>query len=228
MNTISAFSNTLYATQNDLLKTDKSTSQSANFKLLADFEPIKSIKNTADGGMLLEWFVPNASQNYFSSLENGINLGFVSEDEFKKSLSYLSNLMKEVANFVKAEQGQSQLALDLHLMQGGDLLDEYYKMEEFIAQSALISPDIEVANGIYTVTQSFFDFVADKIVGLPKDEIVKNLNIIKSYIQNKTQPRDIINAQKAQYTQNMLENLKQKLDKDLGGENLLKRFLGEI
>ena len=158
------------------LDTNNSNSR---FEMLVASEPLRSVQKTADGGTLVEWFNPaliGKGSAYLTSLidSNSSVSNTPSRSEFEKAVKNISALIKEIKNFIRQEQGESQLNFDLNAMQKGDFESEIYtNMQAYSGE--------DYAN-LWIGAKMFFDYVGGKISGLPQDEINTNIATIQSYL----------------------------------------------
>mgnify|MGYP004642328057 CR=1 FL=1 len=208
------------------LDTNNSNSR---FEMLVASEPLRSVQKTADGGTLVEWFNPaliGKGSAYLTSLidSNSSVSNTPSRSEFEKAVKNISALIKEIKNFIRQEQGESQLNFDLNAMQKGDFESEIYtNMQAYSGE--------DYAN-LWIGVKMFFDYVSGKISGLPQDEINANIATIQSYLvsTNATNNKIKLNQDTLNLrfdTQNFKTNsndslLKALLNSASNDENLLK------
>ena len=197
--------------------------------MLVASEPLRSVQKTADGGTLVEWFNPaliGKGSAYLTSLidSNSSVSNTPSRSEFEKAVKNISALIKEIKNFIRQEQGESQLNFDLNAMQKGDFESEIYtNMQAYSGE--------DYAN-LWIGVKMFFDYVSGKISGLPQDEINANIATIQSYLvsTNATNNKIKLNQDTLNLrfdTQNFKTNsndslLKALLNSVSNDENLLK------
>ena len=221
---------TLKPTQQTSGNLDTNNSNS-HFEMLVASEPLRSVQKTADGGTLVEWFNPaliGKGSAYLASLINSNSSvsSTPNKDEFEKAVKNISTLIKEIKNFICQEQGKSQLNFDLNAMQKGDFESEIYtNMQAYSGE--------DYAN-LWIGAKMFFDYVSDKISGLPQSEIDKNIATIQSYLVSTSPNKNTLtNTQNALKFSLSSENLKANAQDSLlkvllnslsNDENLLKNL----
>lgn len=196
-----------------------------HFTMLVESENVTSIisSQSANGDTIIGMWSPmirekgaQETSRYLSNLINS-NSKVVqkpSKAEFERAVKNISALMNELKNFVRSEQGYSQLSVDLQYLAP----DDYERMlYENMQKSSNDSYD-----SLWMGAQIFFDFLNDKVGGLPKDEINAYISTIQAYLVATK-----LNANELKLTQNSLnfnsENLKLNSNGSLLKE-LLKSF----
>ena len=218
------------STQQSEISTPNSTNlslQNSNhrFTMLVESENVTSIisSQSANGDTIIGMWSPmirekgaQETSRYLSNLINS-NSKVVqkpSKAEFERAVKNISALMNELKNFVRSEQGYSQLSVDLQYLAP----DDYERMlYENMQKSSNDSYD-----SLWMGVQIFFDFLKDKVSGLPKDEINAYISTIQAYLVATK-----LNANELKLTQNSLnfnsENLKLN-----SNDSLLKELLKGI
>lgn len=216
------------STQQSEIFTPNSTNlslQNSNhrFTMLVESENVTSIINSqsANGDTIIGMWNPvirekgaQETSRYLSNLINS-NSKVVqkpSKAEFERAVKNISALMNELKNFVRSEQGYSQLSVDLQYLAPDDYERTLY---ENMQKSSNDSYD-----SLWMGAQIFFDFLNDKVSGLPKDEINAYISTIQAYLVATK-----LNANELKLTQNSLnfnsENLKLN-------DSLLKELLKSV
>ena len=218
------------STQQSEISTPNSTNlslQNSNhrFTMLVESENVTSIisSQSANGDTIIGMWSPmirekgaQETSRYLSNLINS-NSKVVqkpSKAEFERAVKNISALMNELKNFVRSEQGYSQLSVDLQYLAP----DDYERMlYENMQKSSNDSYD-----SLWMGVQIFFDFLKDKVSGLPKDEINAYISTIQAYLVATK-----LNANELKLTQNSLnfnsENLKLN-----SNDSLLKELLKSV
>ena len=193
------------------------------FTMLVESENVTSIisSQSANGDTIIGMWSPmirekgaQETSRYLSNLINS-NSKVVqkpSKAEFERAVKNISALMNELKNFVRSEQGYSQLSVDLQYLAPDDYERTLYESMQTSSNDSYGS--------LWMGAQIFFDFLNDKVSGLPKDEINAYISTIQAYLVATK-----FNANELKLTQNSLkfnsENL--KLNDSLLKE-LLKSF----
>lgn len=137
-----------------------------------------------------------------------------SKAEFERAVKNISALMNELKNFVRSEQGYSQLSVDLQYLAPDDYERTLYESMQTSSNDSYDS--------LWMGAQIFFDFLNDKVGGLPKDEINAYISTIQAYLVATK-----LNANELKLTQNSLnfnsENLKLN-----SNDSLLKELLKSV
>lgn len=218
------------STQQSEIFTPNSTNlslQNSNhrFTMLVESENVTSIINSqsANGDTIIGMWNPvimekgaQETSRYLSNLINS-NSKVVqkpSKAEFERAVKNISALMNELKNFVRSEQGYSQLSVDLQYLAP----DDYERMlYENMQKSSNNNYD-----SLWMGAQIFFDFLNDKVSGLPKDEINDYISTIQAYLVATK-----LNTNELKLTQNSLkfnsENLKLN-----SNDSLLKELLKSV
>lgn len=215
------------STQQSEIFTPNSTNlslQNSNhhFTMLVERENVTSIINSqsANGDTIIGMWNPvirekgaQETSRYLSNLINS-NSKVVqkpSKAEFEKAVKNISALMNELKNFVRSEQGYSQLSVDLQYLAPDDYERTLYESMQTSSNDSL-----------WMGAQIFFDFLNDKVSGLPKDEINAHISTIQAYLVATK-----LNANELKLTQNSLnfnsENLKLN-----SNDSLLKELLKSV
>ena len=218
------------STQQSEIFTPNSTNlslQNSNhrFTMLVERENVTSIisSQSANGDTIIGMWSPmirekgaQETSRYLSNLINS-NSKVVqkpSKAEFERAVKNISVLMNELKNFVRSEQGYSQLSVDLQYLAPDDYERTLY---ENMQKSSNDSYD-----SLWMGAQIFFDFLNDKVGGLPKDEINAYISTIQAYLVATK-----LNANELKLTQNSLnfnsENLKLN-----SNDSLLKALLNSV
>ena len=195
------------------------------FTMLVESENVTSIisSQSANGDTIIGMWSPvirekgaQETSRYLSILINS-NSKVVqkpSKAEFERAVKNISALMNELKNFVRSEQGYSQLSVDLQYLAPDDYERTLY---ENMQKSSNDSYD-----SLWMGAQIFFDFLNDKVGGLPKDEINAYISTIQAYLVATK-----LNANELKLTQNSLnfnsENLKLN-----SNDSLLKELLKSV
>lgn len=195
------------------------------FTMLVERENVTSIisSQSANGDTIIGMWSPmirekgaQETSRYLSNLINS-NSKVVqkpSKAEFERAVKNISVLMNELKNFVRSEQGYSQLSVDLQYLAPDDYERTLY---ENMQKSSNDSYD-----SLWMGAQIFFDFLNDKVGGLPKDEINAYISTIQAYLVATK-----LNANELKLTQNSLnfnsENLKLN-----SNDSLLKELLKSV
>ena len=196
-----------------------------HFTMLVERENVTSIisSQSANGDTIIGVWSPmirekgaQETSRYLSNLINS-NSKVVqkpSKAEFERAVKNISVLMNELKNFVRSEQGYSQLSVDLQYLAPDDYERTLY---ENMQKSSNDSYD-----SLWMGAQIFFDFLNDKVGGLPKDEINAYISTIQAYLVATK-----LNANELKLTQNSLnfnsENLKLN-----SNDSLLKELLKSV
>ncbi len=216
------------STQQSEISTPNSTNlslQNSNhrFTMLVESENVTSIINSqsANGDTIIGMWSPmireKGAQETSRYLSNLINSNSKvaqkpSKAEFERAVKNISALMNELKNFVRSEQGYSQLSVDLQYLAP----DDY---ERTLYENMQTSPNNNY-DSLWMGAQIFFDFLNDKVSGLPKDEINAYISTIQAYLVATK-----LNANELKLTQNSLnfnsENLKLN-------DSLLKELLKSV
>ena len=146
----------------------------------------------------IESLYPSVSQTPFSSALSQ-KQGAVSESAYNEAIKRISELMNELSAFVAAQQGaDSELAYFLDTMSVFFAGQAKFNDENLNAIKNQIndskSDDKDIINAInayFTLGTStaenairFFDYVSDKIKGLPVAQIMQDLSTIKGWWDN--------------------------------------------
>ena len=218
------------STQQSEIFTPNSTNlslQNSNhrFTMLVESENVTSIINSqsANGDTIIGMWSPmirekgaQETSRYLSSLINSNSkvAQKPSKAEFERAVKNISALMNELKNFVRSEQGYSQLSVDLQYLAP----DNY---ERTLYENMQTSPNNNY-DSLWMGAQIFFDFLNDKVGGLPKDEINAYISTIQAYLVATK-----LNANELKLTQNSLnfnsENLKLN-----SNDSLLKELLKSV
>ena len=193
-----------------------------HFTMLVERENVTSIisSQSANGDTIIGMWSPmirekgaQETSRYLSNLINS-NSKVVqkpSKAEFERAVKNISALMNELKNFVRSEQGYSQLSVDLQYLAPDDYERTLYESMQTSSNDSL-----------WMGAQIFFDFLNDKISGLPKDEINAYISTIQAYLVATK-----LNANELKLTQNSLnfnsENLKLN-----SNDSLLKALLNSV
>ena len=203
------------STQQSEIFTPNSTNlslQNSNhrFTMLVESENVTSIINSqsANGDTIIGMWSPmireKGAQETSRYLSNLINSNSKvaqkpSKAEFERAVKNISALMNELKNFVRSEQGYSQLSVDLQYLAPDDYERTLYESMQTSSNDSYDS--------LWMGAQIFFDFLNDKVSGLPKDEINAYISTIQAYLVATK-----LNANELKLTQNSLnfnsENLK--------------------
>ena len=216
------------STQQSEIFTPNSTNlslQNSNhrFTMLVESENVTSIINSqsANGDTIIGMWNPvirekgaQETSRYLSNLINS-NSKVVqkpSKAEFERAVKNISALMNELKNFVRSEQGYSQLSVDLQYLAPDDYERTLYESMQTSSNDSYDS--------LWMGAQIFFDFLNDKVGGLPKDEINAYISTIQAYLVATK-----LNTNELKLTQNSLnfnsENLKLN-------DSLLKELLKSV
>ena len=218
------------STQQSEIFTPNSTNlslQNSNhrFTMLVESENVTSIisSQSANGDTIIGMWSPmireKGAQETSRYLSNLINSNSKvaqkpSKAEFERAVKNISALMNELKNFVRSEQGYSQLSVDLQYLAP----DDY---ERTLYENMQTSPNNNY-DSLWMGAQIFFDFLNDKVGGLPKDEINAYISTIQAYLVATK-----LNANELKLTQNSLnfnsENLKLN-----SNDSLLKELLKSV
>ena len=216
------------STQQSEIFTPNSTNlslQNSNhrFTMLVERENVTSIisSQSANGDTIIGMWSPmirekgaQETSRYLSILINSNSkvAQKPSKAEFERAVKNISALMNELKNFVRSEQGYSQLSVDLQYLAPDDYERTLYESMQTSSNDSYDS--------LWMGAQIFFDFLNDKVGGLPKDEINAYILTIQAYLVATK-----LNTNELKLTQNSLnfnsENL--KLNDSLLKE-LLKSF----
>ena len=216
------------STQQSEIFTPNSTNlslQNSNhrFTMLVESENVTSIisSQSANGDTIIGMWSPmirekgaQETSRYLSSLINSNSkvAQKPSKAEFERAVKNISALMNELKNFVRSEQGYSQLSVDLQYLAP----DDY---ERTLYENMQTSPNNNY-DSLWMGAQIFFDFLKDKVSGLPKDEINAYISTIQAYLVATK-----LNTNELKLTQNSLnfnsENLKLN-------DSLLKELLKSV
>ena len=203
------------STQQSEIFTPNSTNlslQNSNhrFTMLVERENVTSIisSQSANGDTIIGMWSPmireKGAQETSRYLSNLINSNSKvaqkpSKAEFERAVKNISALMNELKNFVRSEQGYSQLSVDLQYLAPDDYERTLYESMQTSSNDSYDS--------LWMGAQIFFDFLNDKVSGLPKDEINAYISTIQAYLVATK-----LNANELKLTQNSLnfnsENLK--------------------
>ena len=218
------------STQQSEISTPNSTNlslQNSNhhFTMLVESENVTSIisSQSANGDTIIGMWSPmirekgaQETSRYLSNLINS-NSKVVqkpSKAEFERAVKNISALMNELKNFVRSEQGYSQLSVDLQYLAP----DDYERMlYENMQKSSNDSYD-----SLWMGVQIFFDFLKDKVSGLPKDEINAYISTIQAYLVATK-----LNANELKLAQNSLNFNSENLKLNSNG-SLLKELLKSV
>ena len=218
------------STQQSEIFTPNSTNlslQNSNhrFTMLVERENVTSIisSQSANGDTIIGMWNPmireKGAQETSRYLSNLINSNSKvaqkpSKAEFERAVKNISALMNELKNFVRSEQGYSQLSVDLQYLAPDDYERTLYESMQTSSNDSYDS--------LWMGAQIFFDFLNDKVSGLPKDEINAYISTIQAYLVATK-----LNTNELKLTQNSLnfnsENLKLNSNDSLLKE-LLKSF----
>ena len=218
------------STQQSEISTPNSTNlslQNSNhrFTMLVESENVTSIINSqsANGDTIIGMWSPmireKGAQETSRYLSNLINSNSKvaqkpSKAEFERAVKNISVLMNELKNFVRSEQGYSQLSVDLQYLAPDDYERTLYESMQTSSNDSYDS--------LWMGAQIFFDFLNDKVSGLPKDEINAYISTIQAYLVATK-----LNANELKPTQNSLnfnsENLKLN-----SNDSLLKELLKSV
>ncbi len=216
------------STQQSEISTPNSTNlslQNSNhrFTMLVESENVTSIisSQSANGDTIIGMWSPmireKGAQETSRYLSNLINSNSKvaqkpSKAEFERAVKNISALMNELKNFVRSEQGYSQLSVDLQYLAPDDYERTLYESMQTSSNNNYDS--------LWMGAQIFFDFLNDKVSGLPKDEINAYISTIQAYLVATK-----LNANELKLTQNILnfnsENLKLN-------DSLLKELLKSV
>ena len=203
------------STQQSEIFTPNSTNlslQNSNhrFTMLVERENVTSIisSQSANGDTIIGMWSPmireKGAQETSRYLSNLINSNSKvaqkpNKAEFERAVKNISALMNELKNFVRSEQGYSQLSVDLQYLAPDDYERTLYESMQTSSNDSYDS--------LWMGAQIFFDFLNDKVSGLPKDEINAYISTIQAYLVATK-----LNANELKLTQNSLnfnsENLK--------------------
>mgnify|MGYP004512789977 FL=1 len=193
------------------------------FTMLVESENVTSIisSQSANGDTIIGMWSPmirekgaQETSRYLSNLINSNSkvLQKPSKAEFERAVKNISALMNELKNFVRSEQGYSQLSVDLQYLAPDDYERTLYESMQTSSNDSYDS--------LWMGAQIFFDFLNDKVSGLPKDEINAYISTIQAYLVATK-----LNANELKLTQNNLnfnsENLKLN-------DSLLKELLKSV
>ena len=193
------------------------------FTMLVESENVTSIisSQSANGDTIIGMWSPmireKGAQETSRYLSNLINSNSKvaqkpSKAEFERAVKNISALMNELKNFVRSEQGYSQLSVDLQYLAPDDYERTLYESMQTSSNDSYDS--------LWMGAQIFFDFLNDKVSGLPKDEINAYISTIQAYLVATK-----LNANELKLTQNSLnfnsENLKLN-------DSLLKELLKSV
>lgn len=218
------------STQQSEIFTPNSTNlslQNSNhrFTMLVESENVTSIisSQSANGDTIIGMWSPmireKGAQETSRYLSNLINSNSKvaqkpSKAEFERAVKNISALMNELKNFVRSEQGYSQLSVDLQYLAPDDYERTLYESMQTSSNDSYDS--------LWMGAQIFFDFLNDKVSGLPKDEINAYISTIQAYLVATK-----LNANELKLTQNSLnfnsENLKLN-----SNDSLLKELLKNV
>ena len=218
------------STQQSEIFTPNSTNlslQNSNhrFTMLVESENVTSIisSQSANGDTIIGMWSPmireKGAQETSRYLSNLINSNSKvaqkpSKAEFERAVKNISVLMNELKNFVRSEQGYSQLSVDLQYLAPDDYERTLYESMQTSSNDSYDS--------LWMGAQIFFDFLNDKVSGLPKDEINAYISTIQAYLVATK-----LNANELKPTQNSLnfnsENLKLN-----SNDSLLKELLKSV
>ena len=218
------------STQQSEIFTPNSTNvslQNSNhrFTMLVESENVTSIisSQSANGDTIIGMWSPmireKGAQETSRYLSNLINSNSKvaqkpSKAEFERAVKNISALMNELKNFVRSEQGYSQLSVDLQYLAPDDYECTLYESMQTSSNDSYDS--------LWMGAQIFFDFLNDKVSGLPKDEINAYISTIQAYLVATK-----LNANELKLTQNSLnfnsENLKLN-----SNDSLLKELLKNV
>ena len=218
------------STQQSEISTPNSTNlslQNSNhrFTMLVESENVTSIisSQSANGDTIIGMWSPmireKGAQETSRYLSNLINSNSKvaqkpSKAEFERAVKNISALMNELKNFVRSEQGYSQLSVDLQYLAPDDYERTLYESMQTSSNDSYDS--------LWMGAQIFFDFLNDKVSGLPKDEINAYISTIQAYLVATK-----LNANELKLTQNSLnfnsENLKLN-----SNDSLLKELLKNV
>ena len=203
------------STQQSEISTPNSTNlslQNSNhrFTMLVESENVTSIisSQSANGDTIIGMWSPmirekgaQETSRYLSNLINS-NSKVAQKPrkvEFERAVKNISVLMNELKNFVRSEQGYSQLSVDLQYLAPDDYERTLYESMQTSSNDSYDS--------LWMGAQIFFDFLNDKVSGLPKDEINAYISTIQAYLVATK-----LNANELKLAQNSLnfnsENLK--------------------
>ena len=195
------------------------------FTMLVESENVTSIisSQSANGDTIIGMWSPmireKGAQETSRYLSNLINSNSKvaqkpSKAEFERAVKNISALMNELKNFVRSEQGYSQLSVDLQYLAPDDYERTLYESMQTSSNNNYDS--------LWMGAQIFFDFLNDKVDGLPKDEINAYISTIQAYLVATK-----LNANELKLTQNSLnfnsENLKLN-----SNDSLLKELLKSV
>lgn len=218
------------STQQSEIFTPNSTNlslQNSNhrFTMLVESENVTSIisSQSANGDTIIGMWSPmireKGAQETSRYLSNLINSNSKvtqkpSKAEFERAVKNISALMNELKNFVRSEQGYSQLSVDLQYLAPDDYERTLYESMQTSSNDSYDS--------LWMGAQIFFDFLNDKVGGLPKDEINDYISTIQAYLVATK-----LNTNELKLTQNSLnfnsENLKLN-----SNDSLLKELLKNV
>ena len=222
LNTNSTQQSEIFAPNNTNLSLQNSNHR---FTMLVESENVTSIisSQSANGDTIIGMWNPaireKGAQETSRYLSNLINSNSKvaqkpSKAEFERAVKNISALMNELKNFVRSEQGYSQLSVDLQYLAPDDYERTLY---ESMQKSSNDSYD-----SLWMGVQIFFDFLKDKVSGLPKDEINAYISTIQAYLVATK-----LNANELKLAQNSLnfnsENLKLN-----SNDSLLKELLKNV
>ena len=217
------------STQQSEIFTPNSTNlslQNSNhrFTMLVESENVTSIINSqsANGDTIGMWspmIREKGAQETSRYLSNLINSNSKvaqkpSKAEFERAVKNISALMNELKNFVRSEQGCSQLSVDLQYLAPDDYERTLYESMQTNSNDSY--------NSLWMGAQIFFDFLNDKVSGLPKDEINDYISTIQAYLVATK-----LNANELKLTQNSLNFNSENLKLNSNG-SLLKALLNSV
>ena len=196
-----------------------------HFTMLVESENVTSIisSQSANGDTIIGMWNPmirekgaQETSRYLSNLINS-NSKVVqkpSKAEFERAVKNISALMNELKNFVRSEQGYSQLSVDLQYLAPDDYERTLYESMQTSSNDSYDS--------LWMGAQIFFDFLNDKVGGLPKDEINAYISTIQAYLVATK-----LNANELKLTQNSLNFNSENLKLNSNG-SLLKALLSSV
>ena len=196
-----------------------------HFTMLVESENVTSIisSQSANGDTIIGMWNPmirekgaQETSRYLSNLINS-NSKVVqkpSKAEFERAVKNISALMNELKNFVRSEQGYSQLSVDLQYLAPDDYERTLYESMQTSSNDSYDS--------LWMGAQIFFDFLNDKVGGLPKDEINAYISTIQAYLVATK-----LNANELKLTQNSLNFNSENLKLNSNG-SLLKALLNSV
>ena len=218
------------STQQSEIFTPNSTNlslQNSNhhFTMLVERENVTSIisSQSANGDTIIGMWNPvireKGAQETSRYLSNLINSNSKvtqkpSKVEFERAVKNISALMNELKNFVRSEQGYSQLSVDLQYLAPDDYERTLYESMQTSSNDSYDS--------LWMGAQIFFDFLNDKVSGLPKDEINDYISTIQAYLVATK-----LNTNELKLTQNSLNFNSENLKLNSNG-SLLKALLNSV